>query len=141
MAQQRRRLTHMLGESGSSRGTVSSLKAQNEHLKSDIKELHAKIHAGDRRCSVYKIFISQFCMLPNVCYLQELQLNLERTKKLNYKLKQKSLELEKARLPASPVPSNVSMESHSELAAVDEESHCSILQEELEQVRIYTLIL
>ena len=66
---------------------------------------------------------------------------MERMRKMNYKLKQKSLELEKARLPASPVPSNVSLETQSDLAAVDEESHCSILQEELEQVRIYTLIL
>ena len=65
MAQQRRRLTHMLGESGSSRGTVSSLRAQNERLKSDIKELHTKIQAGDRRCSVFKTFISQFLYASN----------------------------------------------------------------------------
>ena len=143
MTQQRRRLTHMLGESGSSRGTVSSLKAQNERLKSDIKELHAKIQAGDRRCSVCKTFISQFLYASNcLLYLQELQLNLERMRKLNYKLKQKSLELEKARQPASPVPSLDLSQSHSDLITVDEESHCSILQEELEQVRTYyTLIL
>ena len=61
----------------------------------------------------------------------------------NYQLRQKSLELEKARQPASPVPSNASSlelshgHSHLDLRTVDEESHCSILQEELEQVSIY----
>ena len=77
-------------------------------------------------------------MLSTVYHLQELQLDLERLRKLNYKLK-KSAELEKARLPASPEPLSTSPEiphSHSDLAAVDEESHCSILQEELEQVGI-----
>ena len=59
----------MLGESGSSRSAVSSLKAQNECLKSDIKKLHAKIQAGDCRYSVRKTSLSQFlyasnCLLP-----------------------------------------------------------------------------
>lgn len=58
----------MLGESGSSRGTVSSLRAQNERLKSDIKELHGKIQAGDRRCSVIKTIVSQFLYASN-CFL------------------------------------------------------------------------
>lgn len=63
---------------------------------------------------------------------------MERLRKLNYKLK-KSAELEKVRQPASPEPPSTSPEvpkSHSDLAAVDEESHCTILQEELEQVGI-----
>lgn len=61
---------------------------------------------------------------------------------MNRKLKQKSSEQEKAiaRLPASPEPSNTSLDlSQSDLATVDEESHCSILQDELEQVCMLTL--
>ena len=121
MTQQRRRLTHMLGESGSSHGAVSSLKAQNEYLNSDIKELRAKIQAGDCRCLVRKTFLSQFlyasnCLLPTGVTAK---LGTDEETEL-----QKSLELEKGRQPASPVPSLDFSQSHSELTKVDEESHC-----------------
>ena len=64
MARQRRSLTNILGESGSSRDTISGLKTQNEHLKSENKELNAKIQAGDRRNSVFKI-LSNFVCFPS----------------------------------------------------------------------------
>ena len=46
---------HFLGESGSSRNIVSSLKAQIERLQTDSKELNVKMLSGERRCSVFCI--------------------------------------------------------------------------------------
>jgi len=79
-------------------------------------------------------------MLSIICYVQELRLKVEHLQRMNRNLKQKSSELEKARLPASPNPSNASLNlSQSDLATVDEESQCSVLQDELEQVCILIL--
>ena len=75
-----------------------------------------------------------------LCHQQELQQKHDRLQRVHRKVKQKLTDMEKARSPVALDVPNISLDASSrsqsitDLATVEEESHTSLLQDELEQV-------